>query len=384
MYTPFSRTLRALNADGGLGPPIFVATGVLLALWGAWFVGARVTVYETTPSARLEVDETARAVIAGASGDVVSVNAALDQSVAADDVLFELDAEPLRIDEDQAMATRATLARRLESGRVALAAEEAALESAAVATDAAISQARSEADRAERVAQQSKLEAARAARLLAAGNISASEAEHLMGGAEQDADSASAARANASRVTAEARRDDGDRRAAIELLRRELDSLDASLAESDALLARLAYDQNRALVRAPVDGRVIELAALRPGDRVNVGTRLGSVLPDGHMCVVANFPPHQALGRIEPGQTAQLRMDGFPWTSYGTLAARVSAVAGEPRYGQIRVDLELLADPTSTDIPLQHGLIGTLEVAVEQVSPAELVLRAVGRHLEGR
>ena len=34
-----------------------------------------------------------------------------------------------------------------------------------------------------------------------------------------------------------------------------------------------------------------------------------------------------------------------------------------------------------TTIPLQHGLPGTVEVEVERVSPATLVLREVGKHL---
>jgi membrane fusion protein (multidrug efflux system) len=36
-------------------------------------------------------------------------------------------------------------------------------------------------------------------------------------------------------------------------------------------------------------------------------------------------------------------------------------------------------DPLHTSIPLQHGLPGSVEVQVEEVSPAVLVLRTAGQ-----
>jgi membrane fusion protein (multidrug efflux system) len=35
-------------------------------------------------------------------------------------------------------------------------------------------------------------------------------------------------------------------------------------------------------------------------------------------------------------------------------------------------------------VPMQHGLPGTIEVEVERISPAALVLRAVGRRMDQR
>jgi membrane fusion protein (multidrug efflux system) len=50
------------------------------------------------------------------------------------------------------------------------------------------------------------------------------------------------------------------------------------------------------------------------------------------------------------------------------------------RDGRIRV--ELAVNPNSTlRIHLQHGLPGTVEVQVERISPASLVLRTLGRQL---
>jgi hypothetical protein len=93
--------------------------------------------------------------------------------------------------------------------------------------------------------------------------------------------------------------------------------------------------------------------------------------------VVANFDPPAALGRIRPGQHAQLRLDGFPWAQYGSVSATITSVASEIRDGSIRVEMAL--DPNSSSrIPLQPGMPGSVEVQIENVSPANYVLRTVG------
>lgn len=60
--------------------------------------------------------------------------------------------------------------------------------------------------------------------------------------------------------------------------------------------------------------------------------------------------------------------------------ATVANVAGEPRNGQVRVEFTIHPSPAS-QIPLQHGLPGTVEVEVDRLSPATLVLRAAGKLL---
>ena len=104
------------------------------------------------------------------------------------------------------------------------------------------------------------------------------------------------------------------------------------------------------------------------------------MVPHGDLQDVADYLPSSALGRIQPGQPARLRLEGFPWAQYGSLAATVNRVASEVRNGHVRVDLSLEPDSASP-IPLQHGLPGTVEVQVERLAPATLVLRAAGKLL---
>ncbi len=382
MPSPFSLTLRSVEADRGRALPVLAVAGVLLLGWGAWFGLARVTLFETTRSARLEVDAAARALVSASSGRVLVVYASQDGLVSEGDPILEIEAEPLRIREDEALARRLSLVERTGATSAALEAEQAAAEAAERATKKALERAEAEAAEAESAARQARAEAERAARLLSTQSLSPGEAERLTSAAEQAEARAAAARAQAQAVAAELNRDRSDRQVRVEALRGELAELDASAAEADATLSDLEYRLDRTILRAPVSGRIIELAALKPGDQVREGVHLGSVLPEGEIRAVAHFPPHQALGRIAPGQEAELRLDAFPWAQYGSIPARVGSVAGEARFGQIRVELALDPERVPSGVALQHGLVGTAQVAVERVSPAELVLRAVGRRLD--
>jgi membrane fusion protein (multidrug efflux system) len=129
-----------------------------------------------------------------------------------------------------------------------------------------------------------------------------------------------------------------------------------------------------------VAGTVGDVAPLHAGDMVGAGQKFATVVPAGALFAVADFEPRAVLGRVHAGQRARLRLDGFPWTQFGSLPLTVSRVASEIRDGRIRV--EFRPDGAwPTGMPLQHGLPGAIEVTLDRVAPAVLVLRASGQML---
>lgn len=133
-------------------------------------------------------------------------------------------------------------------------------------------------------------------------------------------------------------------------------------------------------ILAPSDGIVGALAMLAQGMRVSKGAPVASVVPVDTLHAVATFPLVVA-GRITPGAEGRMRLDGFPWSQFGMVPVRVTAVASEPDASGLRIELEL--DPTAapSQIPLAHGLPGVVEVDLERLSPAALALRAAGQRL---
>jgi multidrug resistance efflux pump len=182
------------------------------------------------------------------------------------------------------------------------------------------------------------------------------------------------------RLDKDQRAKNSDRQAQIEIINRDVAGLEGEMNTIRAGLERLKNEIDRRYIRASANGRLGEMAELRAGSVVRAGDRLGAIIPAGTLRIVAEFAPSSALGRVRFGQSARLRLAGFPWTEYGTLPAKVSSVASEPRDAKVRVEL-MVDQASSVMIPLQHGLPGSLEVEVDRISPAALVLRLVGKHL---
>jgi len=151
-------------------------------------------------------------------------------------------------------------------------------------------------------------------------------------------------------------------------LRGQGQTLESERVTTAKTIELLAFEITRRRILAPVSGKFGEVAILGPGASVAAGDKLCAIIPSGELRVIAEFAPSAALGRIRAGQHAHLRLQGF-----GSIPAHVTGVGGEIRDGTVRV--ELAVDP-STTIPLQNGLPGTVEVQVENVSPATLLLRA--------
>ena len=168
-------------------------------------------------------------------------------------------------------------------------------------------------------------------------------------------------------------RTDG-RHARREQLQRQRDELASELTAARADADRLDVELARRTIRAPIAGTLGEVAVIQAGAVLHDGDVVATVVPDGRLHVVADYGA-VALGRLAPGQPARVRLDGFPWTRYGTVAARVTRVASELRDGAIRVELELDGEPA---IAVKHGMTGVVDVEVERASPAALLLRAIG------
>lgn len=378
MPTAFTRTARALRADAFAGTLVgILLTGVLLAAWGVWAVRARVTRYETSDVARVEAGRAAYILQASSAGRVVSSHLTLGRDVQAGEVLVELDANPEQLQIDEQQTRRVALEPQLRSLReeFAMAVRARAREQEAAAP--ALEEARSRIAEAEQPANFGASEANRVKELLNQGLTT----EREFARAESEARRAKAAveslRQVLLRLELEQRTRVTDRDAQINRLEAEIHRLEGDSSTAAAAITRLEYDAEARRIRAPISGRLGEVSTLRIGAVLREGEKIGSIVPPGLLRIVAEFPPAGALGRIRPGQSGRLRLKGFPWAQYGTIPALVAAVANEVRDGTVRVELDLAADVPPT-IPLQHGLTGSIEIGVEEVSPLVLALRAAG------
>jgi membrane fusion protein (multidrug efflux system) len=123
--------------------------------------------------------------------------------------------------------------------------------------------------------------------------------------------------------------------------------------------------------------RLGEVASLRPGSVVHPGQRLGVIVPSGKLIAVAQFAPSAVIGRIRPGQSARLRLDGFHGRNTERCPRRSAALAAK-----------FAMEPCGLNLWSSRGLDresrwstvcqGSIEVALEEITPFTLLLRAAG------
>lgn len=381
MSNAFPRSARILMVDRGRGiiAGILVAS-VLCSIWLVWAFLARVVVYAVTDTARLEVDRAVHRVQAPVAGRVVATHLELDREITRGAVLVELETVAEQLQYAEAQTRLATLTHEIEALAGEKTKAEQALREARQASNIAFDEAQAQYREAQIIARFAAKEAERAKRLHTRGYLADADLQRTQAQMQQRLASADSLRLAARRLQQEQRTHERDRQVAMERLTRELARLQGERSTITAAIDRLTHDIARRRILSPVSGRLGEISALQPGVFVKEGHTLAAVVPEGDVHIIADFLPHDALGRIQAGQSARLRLDSFPWSQYGMLTATVARVASEVQNGRVRVELTVSAASTPL-ITIQHGLTGTLEVEVEKVAPATLVLRAAGQLL---
>ena len=148
MPSTFSRTMRSLEGDGPRWG-IVRAAGALSTVWLAWFLVARVPIYEVAESARLEVKAAAHPVAAQVDGRVLVTHLAIGWEVQAREILVVLDSEEQRLALREGRTRRDGFAAKLGARRVQITAEQEAASKHRAARSVAIGELRAKVEESE-------------------------------------------------------------------------------------------------------------------------------------------------------------------------------------------------------------------------------------------
>lgn len=384
MASSFHRTSQSLRLDRGIWSLTAFAVAITLTIaWLVWAFKAVVVRYEVSDSARLEVDVAPYPIEAQIAGKLIASRLVLGQEVRAGEVLVELESRSEQLSLNQERIHRALLAPQLAALRSEVSSDEQGNAAERAAVTVAVGGAEAQRRQAETQAALAEEEAARANRLRNEGLIPEAEARRANADAQSKRAAVESMKASVARLEPELQIRRRDREATAAETRADIARLESEAATSAANAKRLEFEIENRRIRAPITGRLSECAALRPGAYITAGQQLGIIVPRSKMQVVAEFSAEAALGKIHPGQNAVVKLEGFPWAQFGTLSARVVRVAGEIRARKVRVELAVKA-PDGSHIPLQHGLPGSVEIEVERISPAVLLLRSAGQAVGAR
>jgi hemolysin D len=193
--------------------------------------------------------------------------------------------------------------------------------------------------------------------------------------------------------------------AAIEETRRRRDSMVAEF-ERGAVTAKVDADKRAALLEqelvkaqtrerqqtlvAPVDGTVQQLAVHTIGGVVTPAQPLMVITPSDYQAEVEAFLENKDVGFVKIGQRAEVKVETFPFTRYGTLTGTVSfvsndAVPDEKRglIFQARVKLD---QPTirvdQRDVTLTPGMAVSAEISTGRRRVIEFFLDPIRKRVD--
>jgi multidrug resistance efflux pump len=371
------RTLAAMNLRTTAALLLFAS--LTFGGWMAWLLAGHVVVYVRSTSARLEMEPPPTPLNTAVDGVVSECHLTLGASVTEGEPLVRLDARAFELQADEERATLRSNEASVDALDQQLQAEQLARDAMlrvvstterAAAAKVAAGLATSELSRQQNEVISKLAKAELASKIDSLRSQSEAEAQRLQ---------ARVSSRQAALDTSTANMTLQDRLIRVSALSTSIVQAQNAVAESEAHLRTLENEVVRRVLRARTAGILADVVSCTPGMTVTSTTRLGTLLPAGEVRVVAFFEPGDAVGRVQPGQTAVVRVDNFPWTQYGTLQAVVRELGSEPRDGLVRA--ELAVSSINPQIPAIHGLIGSVEVATERISPARLLLRMAGQVL---
>lgn len=261
---------------------LILLVGLVAVLIHWWTLGRFV---QSTNDAFLQADQVA--VAPRVAGYVEQVMVSDNQQVAAGQPLVRIDARDPQAKLDQALA-------QVDQGKASIAQAEAQIRG----QEAQIAQAQAQLSGARVNAAFAAHQVDRYAPLSQSG---AETAEHL-DQLRQTRDQAKAkAQAGAAQVLAAQRQ--------IDTLRAQIQVAQAQMEQAQAQARQARTDLDDAVVRASIAGRVGD-RGVRPGQYVQPGTRMMTLVPVQNVYLTANFKETQ-LGLMRPGQPVEIKIDAL-------------------------------------------------------------------------
>ena len=96
----------------------------------------------------------------------------------------------------------------------------------------------------------------------------------------------------------------------------------------EANIKEIAFNEASTNLRSPVKGRVFNLSAISTGYAATLGETLLNIVPDGEV-EAKIFISNRDIGFVKPSMEAEIRLDAFPFTQYGSLKGKVLSIGDE-------------------------------------------------------
>jgi len=237
-------------------------------------------------------------VSADISGRIVDLKVHENQPIKAGDVLFQLDPEPLQIAVDQAKANVEDARNKIIGLKAAYRTRQEDLKAA----EANVGFAQRELQRREK--------------LVAGKIISQSDFDEARNRYDVTANEAASIRQDISRIISQLGGNP------------DIDpESHPSYRMAQAALAEAELNMRRGTVVAPADGVVAQVDTVRPGDYINAGAPVFSIVSQQDAWIEANLKETD-LTYVKPGQKAEVTIDTYPGRTFTALVDSIGMATG--------------------------------------------------------
>lgn len=165
----------------------------------------------------------------------------------------------------------------------------------------------------------------------------------------------------------------------------ELGEMERKLASLEQELARANRQEDRALIRAPIDGVVRNVRYQSTGNVVKPGEPIMEIVPLGEELVIeVNLSPSDR-GYVSLNQPALVKISAYDYFRYGGLEGRVTAIAADTDTGKNEEHFYRVTVSTSRawlgktpdEFPITPGMVGEVDIKAESRSIFWLLIKPV-------
>ncbi|MCP4394495.1 MAG: HlyD family type I secretion periplasmic adaptor subunit [Alphaproteobacteria bacterium] len=142
------------------------------------------------------------------------------------------------------------------------------------------------------------------------------------------------------------------------------------------------------IIKSPVNGVVQELATYTVGGVVTTAQQLMTIVPNEYKIEAEAMVLNKDIGFVYDGQEAEVKLDSFPFTKYGTIPAQLRHVyhdaVNDENLGLIYPARLTLSENTirvnDKDIPITAGMSATIEIKTGKRRVIEYILSPIMRY----
>ncbi len=165
-----------------------------------------------------------------------------------------------------------------------------------------------------------------------------------------------------------------------------------SLGEYQSLSSKLKEWEHAFVLKAPVSGQIVFGEHRTVNQYVRSGDILFTVVPDETGKISGRIlAPAIGLGKIEPGQQVNIKVDNYPFMEYGILSGSVLSISKIPVVSEqgtfypVNVDLpDKLVTNYNRELSYSLQMQGNAEIIIQNRRVIELLIEPLSSMFKGR